>query len=908
MSSSTLVFSIPYGFEFDTTSNIAISFTQGRDITSASVGTRDSSRITIIISTDAAADQSDNLFIDNIRVRPLRATPLAAQGNIYRRTSDSGNAVIIGIVTTDDSTGSGRNVTNFGTLTQVAGRPYSIRSVSGGVQSAPVNSPFLIPLSALVEDSARNPVQGESVTFRAPGSGASCRFGPNLTDTAITRTGSNGVATAPPCTANTIRGRYDVSARVAGVVAAASFSLNNLAGHPKRFSDITGIDDSATVTQLFPRRFQLVVRDTFNNPVPNIMVAFAPPTSGASGTFSSSVTSWRSNDSGFVQADPFRANTIAGRFQMSIQDSGRRANASFPLHNLAGPLAHLIRSSPELLFAAIETQFDSSLRVQVTDQFFNPKTGLTVTFAAPTNKVNTATCFWDGSQNTSISKQTDSSGFVRASARANSYAGYYEVRVSIAHLTITFTLTNLAGHPVRTVFMNPVADNLIAGRSLNTISVRLKDRAGNNVPSSGRIVRVRLISGSGRLRGDTTAQTNADGIAIFSNLRINLGGSLKKLQASSDTLQPDETSFFTLLTKADVQCSLSVRTSNRDVLTFLIQAKNSGPSDITSNTVVVRDTLKSGLRFTNDSVRAVGWTFSRVADTVIEGRYTTEFSASNDSVKTIEFNARFDTSGIPNAQNSLLRTTAVIIGEGTDSIPANNVFTLPPLTLRRVRPGDTDNDGQVSARDVIPIAISLNQSGPPRWGQPDTVEQFVPFGWPESDSISVRADCNGNGRVDTSDIGVIVKNWGRTTWSGGPEPPANPISRDEVLRQLLNAVNSMAEGEIKRAIISYLNSQGFSQTPLPTEWSLQQNYPNPFNGETTIRYSVPKDVASVKISIYDLLGRKVNTFERSDVRRGNYDFRWGGVSDKGESVASGVYLYRLEVPVATPIRKLLYLR
>jgi len=66
-----------------------------------------------------------------------------------------------------------------------------------------------------------------TVTFTAPGSGASARFSGSATATAVTN--SSGVATAPTLTANGTTGSYTVTATAPGVATPASFNLTNTA-------------------------------------------------------------------------------------------------------------------------------------------------------------------------------------------------------------------------------------------------------------------------------------------------------------------------------------------------------------------------------------------------------------------------------------------------------------------------------------------------------------------------------------------------------------------------------------------------------------------------------------------------------------------------------------------------------
>jgi hypothetical protein len=66
-----------------------------------------------------------------------------------------------------------------------------------------------------------------TVTFTAPGSGASASFSGLTTATAVTN--SSGIATAPALTANGTIGSYTVTAAVSGIPTPASFSLTNTA-------------------------------------------------------------------------------------------------------------------------------------------------------------------------------------------------------------------------------------------------------------------------------------------------------------------------------------------------------------------------------------------------------------------------------------------------------------------------------------------------------------------------------------------------------------------------------------------------------------------------------------------------------------------------------------------------------
>ena len=89
---------------------------------------------------------------------------------------------------------------------------------------------------------------------------------------------------------------------------------------------------------------------------------------------------------------------------------------------------------------------------------------------------------------------------------------------------------------------------------------------------------------------------------------------------------------------------------------------------------------------------------------------------------------------------------------------------------------------------------------------------------------------------------------------------------------------------------------------LPGSFSLRQNYPNPFNPSTTIEFALPKS-AFVTLKVYNLLGEEVATLVAEQRSAGIHRFNWDA-----SGLASGVYLYRLEVGAFVQSKKLILMR
>ena len=89
---------------------------------------------------------------------------------------------------------------------------------------------------------------------------------------------------------------------------------------------------------------------------------------------------------------------------------------------------------------------------------------------------------------------------------------------------------------------------------------------------------------------------------------------------------------------------------------------------------------------------------------------------------------------------------------------------------------------------------------------------------------------------------------------------------------------------------------------LINSYSLSNNYPNPFNPSTIINYSIPRS-SQVQIKLYDILGREVETLVNEVKSPGNYE-----VNFNASSLASGVYLYRLQAGSFVQTKKMMLLK
>lgn len=92
------------------------------------------------------------------------------------------------------------------------------------------------------------------------------------------------------------------------------------------------------------------------------------------------------------------------------------------------------------------------------------------------------------------------------------------------------------------------------------------------------------------------------------------------------------------------------------------------------------------------------------------------------------------------------------------------------------------------------------------------------------------------------------------------------------------------------------------ESQIPEVYYLNQNYPNPFNPNTTITYGL-QEAGLVRLEVYDILGRKIQTLINEDQFAGNYSVTFNAVN-----LASGTYIYRLNTPSGTFTKRLMLLK
>jgi hypothetical protein len=121
--------------------------------------------------------------------------------------------------------------------------------------------------------------------------------------------------------------------------------------------------------------------------------------------------------------------------------------------------------------------------------------------------------------------------------------------------------------------------------------------------------------------------------------------------------------------------------------------------------------------------------------------------------------------------------------------------------------------------------------------------------------------------------------------------------------QLLNeTIREGGELIISDSKVNKIIINGNYTNELPVSFNLEQNYPNPFNPNTTIKFSIPKEVM-VNLNVYNILGEKVKELKNEVMKPGYYDVKFDATD-----LASGIYLYTIKAGEYLDTKKMILLK
>jgi protocatechuate 3,4-dioxygenase beta subunit len=428
---------------------------------------------------------------------------------------------------------SGGSARASGNACPTSNPPNELVLVGGSGQTAQLGTQFAQNLQVALANTNGCPLTGNlagvTVNFDGPGSGASGIFAGRGSREAYVGTDSQGVATAPPFTANFTVGNYTVD--VHSDYGTVELSLSNTAGGlPSSITATATTSQEASVNGRYGQPLQARVTDANGNPVQGANVTFSilPGPTGASASFLGAAPSAPTDSNGLASSPALVANGVPGRFSATASAAGVSTVVTYTLDNHAANAA-LQTTSIHNPSATVGSRYRSSLQVRLLDASGQPIEGATVTFAITAADNGAAATFLGGTnQATAL---TDAYGLSTAPPLvANKTAGSFTATAAAPGAQLgRYTLENLAAAPTSITLGAADGQSTTVGERFPIpLAVTVTDKNGNPVAgatvtftapvkgATGRFTVPRRHAKKTRVRTSriVRVQTNSKGIAV----------------------------------------------------------------------------------------------------------------------------------------------------------------------------------------------------------------------------------------------------------------------------------------------------------------------------------------------------------------------------------------------------------
>ncbi len=197
------------------------------------------------------------------------------------------------------------------------------------------------------------------------------------------------------------------------------------------------------------------------------------------------------------------------------------------------------------------------------------------------------------------------------------------------------------------------------------------------------------------------------------------------------------------------------------------------------------------------------------------------------------------------------------------------------------------NEGSILA-SFLGGGISRSTDGGSTW---ETCDVPVAYQWVES-----LAKDGGTLLYAAAEDGVLESRDDGRTWHA----ITSNLLADFVLRVKIDLAGYVFAGTAQYGLYRSESPMTGFQSPRP--FVLQQNFPNPFNSTTRIGFELPAAM-SVRLTIYNILGQRVQELMSGYLQPGHHDIVWNAAQ-----CSSGVYLCHLDSPSYSATLKLVLLR
>ena len=174
-------------------------------------------------------------------------------------------------------------------------------------------------------------------------------------------------------------------------------------------------------------------------------------------------------------------------------------------------------------------------------------------------------------------------------------------------------------------------------------------------------------------------------------------------------------------------------------------------------------------------------------------------------------------------------------------------------------------------------------------------------------SFSIAAPSSGGifyAQLEGQNLGVIdvPATGGWYNWDDIPAQTVTLSEGDKFLKiQIVQAgfnIQSITFDLVLSTDEKNLNPQGFT---------LGKPYPNPFNPNVNLQLNMIEKKELLGY-IYGIKGNLVRKLDYGELGAGTHELEWNGLNDRGHSVESGVYLFKIQADGLSQTRKMIFLK
>jgi len=290
-----------------------------------------------------------------------------------------------------------------------------------------------------------------------------------------------------------------------------------------------------------------------------------------------------------------------------------------------------------------------------------------------------------------------------------------------------------------------------------------------------------------------------------------------------------------------------------------------------------------------------------VAETAIEERLT----GMGFSVSVLGQNNVSD--AITEGMSLILISATVTSGTVATNLPGLKGFAIPVINWEPSLYDDLGFQeavgGEFSTTDTSGVEI-VNESHPLAGGLAAglvtiaTVGKGVSYGVPKGDAVIIAV----NSSVDTQAVLFCYEKNAAMFSGNAPARRVGTFLLNDVADGMSEEGWTLFDASVTWAMGGGTSTAVEYSGNAPLQFTLHNNYPNPFNPMTTIPYSIPEQ-ANVRLSVFNVLGEKVETLVDEIKPAGNYTARF-----YASGISSGVYFYRLEVGPRVAVKRLILLK